>query len=162
MDVALRERGVFAFGPFRLDPTRRSLQRNGSEVALTARLFDTLLYLVQHPDRLVTRDELESAVWGGRAVEAGNLQKAISSLRQALQSDAADDIYIVTVAGRGFRFARPVSFEPEPVEGLARGSASGGEPRGQAPPAQLTSRWRGWDVLAPGLVALAVAGGAGL
>ncbi len=45
MDVSPRERGAFAFGPFRLDPTRRTLHRDGREVTLTARLFDTLLYL---------------------------------------------------------------------------------------------------------------------
>ena len=112
MDVASRERGIYAFGLYKLDPNRRCLHRDGIEVALTARLFETLLYLVQHPERLIERDELEHAVWHGRAVEGGNLQKAISSLRRVLQNGGAEETYIVTVPGRGFQFCAPVSFEP--------------------------------------------------
>jgi TolB-like protein/DNA-binding winged helix-turn-helix (wHTH) protein/tetratricopeptide (TPR) repeat protein len=112
MDVAPRERGIYAFGRYKLDPSRRCLHRDGSEVALTARLFETLLYLVQHPERLIERDELEHAVWHGRAVEGGNLQKAISSLRRVLQDGGAGETYIVTVPGRGFQFCAPVAFEP--------------------------------------------------
>ena len=112
MDVASRERGIYAFGLYKLDPNRRCLHRNGIEVALTARLFETLLYLVQHPERLIERDELEHAVWHGRAVEGGNLQKAVSSLRRVLQDGGAEETYIVTVPGRGFQFCAPVSFEP--------------------------------------------------
>ncbi len=151
MDVSLRERGVFAFGPFELDPTRRTLRQNGCEVPLTARLFDTLLYLVQHPDRLVTRDELESAVWGGRAVESGNLQKAISSLRKALQGG---EELIVTVPGRGFRFAAPVAFEPEAVEAFGHGLTGSSD--------SAVRQRRRWRRMGAGLVALAlaVAGGA--
>jgi len=117
MDVALRERGVFAFGGFRLDPVRRTLTCRGQEVALTARLFDTLLYIVQNPERLLTRDELESAIWGGRVVDESNLKQAISSLRKALLAAGAAENLIVTVAGRGYRFAVPVSFEPESFAG---------------------------------------------
>ena len=119
MDVAPRERGIYAFGLYKLDPNRRCLHRDGIEVALTARLFETLLYLVQHPERLIERDELEHAVWHGRAVEGGNLQKAISSLRRALQDGGAADTYIVTVPGRGFQFCAPVSFEPAESPSLA-------------------------------------------
>jgi TolB-like protein/DNA-binding winged helix-turn-helix (wHTH) protein len=120
MDVASRERGIYAFGLYKLDPNRRSLHRDGIEVPLTARLFETLLYLVQHPERLIERDELEHAVWHGRAVEGGNLQKAISALRRVLQDGDKrvlqdgnkEETYIVTVPGRGFQFCAPVCFEP--------------------------------------------------
>ncbi|HEX4157698.1 MAG TPA: winged helix-turn-helix domain-containing protein [Rhizomicrobium sp.] len=114
--MQLRERGTYAFGPFRLDPTRRTLTDAHGEVTLTARLFDTLLYLVQNSERLVERDELAHAVWADRAVAEGNLQKAISSLRKALHEHAPDEIFIRTVSGRGFRFAVPVIFEPDTME----------------------------------------------
>jgi serine/threonine-protein kinase len=124
-------------------------------VSLTPRLFDTLLYLVQNPERLVTRDELENAVWGGRVVEEGNLQKAISSLRKALLADGAAAGLIVTVPGRGFRFAVPVEFEPEAAEAAVPAllastaiSASATSPR----PARLRLAWA-----AAGLGAAAVA-----
>ena len=81
------------------------------EVPLTARLFDTLLYMVQNPDRLLMRGELEQAVWQGQVVAHGNLPKAISSLRKTFQDKDPAETFIVTVSGRGFRFAMPVFFE---------------------------------------------------
>ncbi len=69
---------------------------------MTARLFDTLLYLVQNSERLVERDELACAVWADRAVAEGNLQKAVSSLRKVLQTRAPSEVFIRTVPGRGF------------------------------------------------------------
>jgi DNA-binding winged helix-turn-helix (wHTH) protein/TolB-like protein len=118
MDVLFREKGTYSFGPFRLDPVRRTLLRDGDRVPLTARLFDTLLYLVEHPDRLVEREELERAVWGGRTVETGNLARAISSLRRALMADDMVDTVIVTAPGRGYRLGLPVVFEPAPLPPL--------------------------------------------
>ncbi len=113
MNISFQETGVYVFGPFRLDPTRRTVVRGGAAVNLTARLFDTLLYLVQNQHRLISREELESAVWGDRAIGQGNLQKAIFSLRRALQDDGTAEALIATVPGRGFRFTMPVSFEAD-------------------------------------------------
>jgi DNA-binding response OmpR family regulator len=63
------------------------------EVALTTRLFDTLLCFLQNPDRLLDREELSRAVWGSRTVSEGNLQKAVSSLRKVLQDRAPRVVY---------------------------------------------------------------------
>jgi TolB-like protein/DNA-binding winged helix-turn-helix (wHTH) protein/tetratricopeptide (TPR) repeat protein len=111
-DTTLRKRGVYAFGPFKLDPMRRTLHRDAVAVALPSRLFETLLYLVEHAERPVGRDELERAVWRGRVVEDGNLQRAVSSLRKALQTGIPGETYITTITGHGFQFTSPVSFEP--------------------------------------------------
>ncbi len=100
---------------------------------LAARLFDTLLYLVQAQGRLVEKDELLAAVWPGRFVEESNLQQAVSTLRKLLQVDGSDARYIVTVPGRGYRFAAPLhretgapvpaapAMQAEPLGGAARG-----------------------------------------
>ncbi len=114
MDIFAPQKGVYIFGPFRLDPVRRSLLCEGTPVKLGARLFETLFYLVENHDRLVERDELQHAVWQGRSVEECNLGQAISALRKALQAAGATESCIVTVAGRGYRFAVPVAFEPCP------------------------------------------------
>lgn len=159
MNVQLREGGNYAFGPFRLDPTRRTLVGARGEVNLTARLFDTLFFLVQNSERLVEREELAYAVWGDRTVAEGNLQKAISSLRKALHEHAPDEIFIRTVSGRGFRFAVPVILEPNTaalslVDPFVTRDASG------KPSPQW---WRSRDVillvlllLAVGLIAIAL------
>ena len=74
---------MFAFGRFRLDPARRNLTRQGTAVALSPKLFERLLYLVEHPDRVVEKDELLNAVWHGRFVEESNISQTIFTLRKA-------------------------------------------------------------------------------
>ncbi|HEY2289211.1 MAG TPA: winged helix-turn-helix domain-containing protein [Thermoanaerobaculia bacterium] len=102
----------YRFGPFELDASEHSLQVGGRPVALTRRAFDTLLYLVRHPGRLVTRDELIAAVWGDTIVEEGNLHWTISAVRKALASES-EESWIETVRGLGYRFLAPASL-PEP------------------------------------------------
>jgi TolB-like protein/DNA-binding winged helix-turn-helix (wHTH) protein len=158
MNVSLREQGVYVFGRYRLDPVRRTLSYAGRPVALTARLFDTLHYLVEHHDRLVERGELEHAVWRGRAIEDGNLQKAVSALRKVLQAQNPADIMIATVAGKGFRFTLPVTLEPDPLPadiGLAPDLAM---PTSRFPPGAWPRRRRA--ALALAVAAIAVAFGA--
>jgi DNA-binding winged helix-turn-helix (wHTH) protein len=53
MDISVRDNGVYVFGPFRLDPVRRALLRDGDPLTLPPRLFDTLLYLVENAGRVV-------------------------------------------------------------------------------------------------------------
>jgi TolB-like protein/DNA-binding winged helix-turn-helix (wHTH) protein/Tfp pilus assembly protein PilF len=117
VEALIPERGVYVFGPFRLDPVQRTLRRSGVAVELTPRLFDALCYLVQHHDRLVERAELERAVWGDRTVDASSLGKAVAALRRILQSEAADANFIVTAPGRGYRLGVLVTFEASPPVG---------------------------------------------
>src|ERR1700761_9841803 len=95
---------LFNFEQFKLDPDRRTLSRAGSPVPLTPRAFDVLLFLVQNPNRRVTREELLQAVWGSTIVEEGNLTQYISHLRKALEDDAENTRLIVTVARKGYQF----------------------------------------------------------
>ncbi len=160
MDTQTRDRGVLAFGAFRLDPVRRVLLRDGVPVKLSARLFDTLLYLVQNHDRLVEHQELEQAVWRGRIVEEGNVSKAVTSLRRALNAEDATANLIVTVAGRGYRFAMPVAFEPEPTAILAAEAAGWSPPpayAGADPPSSPRPWWRNPAYLSAAAIGLVVA-----
>jgi len=103
---------LYAFGDFRLDAGRRLLahQAQGS-VPITSRAFDTLLYLVRNPGRVVTKRELMDAVWGDAVVEENNLTQTISTLRQLLGERPDEHRFIVTVSGRGYRFIAPVAVE---------------------------------------------------
>jgi TolB-like protein/Tfp pilus assembly protein PilF len=85
---------------YRLDTDRRVLLIDGSPVNLGARAFDVLSYLQSHSDRVVTKAELLEKVWGGLAVEEGNLSVQISTLRKALGPKA-----IATVPGVGYKLA---------------------------------------------------------
>ena len=99
----------YHFGPFTLDPRKRTLSRAGSSVPLTAKAFDVLFFLVQHPNRLVTKEELLKGVWGDTFVEEGNLTQYISHLRKALGDASEDTRLIVTIARRGYQFTAPVT-----------------------------------------------------
>src|SRR5271156_3318020 len=94
---------LYHFGEFVLDPARRTLSRAGSPVALTPKAFDVLLYLVQNPNRLVTKEELLQAVWRDTIVEEGNLTQYISHLRKALGDHSEDTRLIVTIARKGYK-----------------------------------------------------------
>jgi DNA-binding winged helix-turn-helix (wHTH) protein/Flp pilus assembly protein TadD len=108
MDVSVREGRYYEFGDFVLDPMRRSLTRAGAPVPLTPTLFDTLLYLVEHPGEVVTRDHLLDAIWPRKTVDTANVSQTIFTLRRALAAAGAPDQLIATAPGAGYRFAHPV------------------------------------------------------
>ncbi|EIL98837.1 winged helix-turn-helix domain-containing protein [Rhodanobacter thiooxydans] len=98
----------YAFGDFCLDDATHALSRDGTPVALTPRVFDTLLHLLARSGELIDKDELMQAVWPSRVVEENNLNQAISALRRALGETRGEHRYILTVPGRGYRFVAPV------------------------------------------------------
>ncbi|HZC36091.1 MAG TPA: winged helix-turn-helix domain-containing protein, partial [Chthoniobacterales bacterium] len=100
---------LYNFEQFALDPQRRTLSHADSPVFLTPKAFDVLTFLVQNPNRLVTKDELLQAVWGDTFVEEGNLKQYISHLRKALGDDSGDPRLIVTIARKGYQFTANVS-----------------------------------------------------
>ena len=100
---------IYEFGDFRLDVIRRRmLRRSGALVPLTPRVFDTLLYLVQHSGGVLDKERLMEAIWPDSIVEENNLSQNISFLRRILGENPASHRYIVTVPGRGYRFVAEV------------------------------------------------------
>ena len=76
-----------------------------------------LRYLVEHPDKLVTKDELLDTVWAGTVVSDTVLKSCIRELRTALQDDVQTPRFIATVHRRGYRFIGKVASRP--VEGVS-------------------------------------------
>ena len=100
---------VYEFGEFRVDTLRMLLfGREGQVVTLPPKAFDLLRVMVTSRGRVLTKDELLSAVWRGSFVEEGNLTQAVSVLRKALNESRNDHRYIVTVPGSGYRFVAEV------------------------------------------------------
>ena len=99
---------VYEFGAFRLEPENRLLTRDGQAVALTPKAFDALVLLAERKGKLVTKDELMSALWPGTFVSESNLTQTIFMLRKALGESASEQRFIVTVPGSGYRFAAPL------------------------------------------------------
>src|SRR5580700_5308994 len=100
---------TYSFGQFVLDPGKRTLSRADSPISLTPKAFDVLLFLVQNPNRLVTKEELLQAVWGDTVVEEGNLTQYISHLRKALDHNSEDSRLIVTISRKGYQFTARVT-----------------------------------------------------
>src|SRR5277367_3415778 len=109
LDKLIPTNNLYRFGQFVLDPDKRALCRADSPVSLTPRAFDVLLFLVQNPNRLVTKEELLQAVWGDTFVEEGNLTQYISHLRKALGDNSEDARLIVTISRKGYQFTARVT-----------------------------------------------------
>jgi DNA-binding winged helix-turn-helix (wHTH) protein len=105
----------YRFGPFRLVPDQRRLERDGAPVTLTPKALDLLVALVNHRDRVLSKDEILSLVWPGQVVEEGNLAQQVLLLRRAL-AEAGE--CVATVPRFGYRFVATVVEERDgPVGG---------------------------------------------
>jgi TolB-like protein/DNA-binding winged helix-turn-helix (wHTH) protein/Flp pilus assembly protein TadD len=162
-------RSAYQFGPFRLQVDRRLLLRDGVPVALAPKALETLLALVEHRDRVLTKDELLQRIWADTVVEEGGLTRNISVLRKALGETPDDHRYIVTVPGRGYRFVADITHVGGDEDGLASDAgrrsegpgavtpATPGEPPPVATPAPAPSAWP-WRLVALGVAATLVVG----
>ena len=150
MDVTYR------FSGFSADPVRRLLfGPDGGPIALKPRVFDTLLYLIEHRGELLQKQVLLDAIWPQVVVEENNLTQAISTLRRVLGETRDEHRFIVTEPGRGYRFVAPVEavpvepatsrrgVHPSPAEAAPPSARLGASaPRSQPQPtARLHKRW---------------------
>jgi len=101
-------RRFYEFGPFRVDPHQRRLLRQNQPVPLQPKAFDILLVLVENSHKVVLKDDLMKTVWPDTFVEESNLSQHIFVLRKTLGDAVEERRYIVTVPGRGYRFAQTV------------------------------------------------------
>ncbi len=105
---SMKPEGIYEFGKFRIEVLARTLWREEEIVTLNRRAFDVLLYLVQSPGKVVSRDELLKNVWSDTFVDENSLTQSISVLRRALEEKPGDNSYIVTLPGRGYQFVTSV------------------------------------------------------
>ncbi|MFL6935052.1 MAG: winged helix-turn-helix domain-containing tetratricopeptide repeat protein [Xanthobacteraceae bacterium] len=94
----------FRFAEYEIDIGRHELRRAGEVVAIEPQVFDLLVYLVRHRDRIISKDELIDAVWHGRIVSDAALSSCISAARRAIGDNGDDQLLIRTLHKRGFRF----------------------------------------------------------
>lgn len=107
-----------------VDLARRALFRDGVEVHLHPRAFDTMMYLLTHPGRVLAKDELLQAIWPDVVVGENNLAQSIRELREALGDDAQHPVFIRTVPRRGYLFLPEVTAN-RPPEAAGAGSSTG-------------------------------------
>ena len=103
---------IYEFGPFRIDPDRELMLRDGQRLAVTPKALEVLLVLVRHSHEIVRKEELIRAVWADRVVEEANLSQCIFLLRKLLGDTSGERHYIVTLPGQGYRFVESVRMVP--------------------------------------------------
>jgi DNA-binding winged helix-turn-helix (wHTH) protein/tetratricopeptide (TPR) repeat protein len=108
LNMPTEHKVLYEFGPFRADPEKQILSRDHQQVPITPKVFETLLILVRRSGEVVTKDDLMKELWPDAFVEESNLSQNIFMLRKALGDAPEDRRYIVTVPGRGYRFATDV------------------------------------------------------
>jgi len=117
----------FVFGDYALDVSRRELRHGASLIAVEPQVFDLLVYLLQNRDRVVSKDDLLEAVWGGRIVSESTLTSRINAARRAVGDSGEQQALIRTVARKGIRFVGAVRETGAPaVNADDAGPAAGG------------------------------------
>jgi DNA-binding winged helix-turn-helix (wHTH) protein len=104
---------IYEFGPFRVDLERYLLLRDEKSIPISPKVFETLIFLIQHRGEVVKKDDIMSKVWPDTFVEESNLAQNIFLLRKSLGEEKTEHRYIITIPGAGYRFVAPV------VESLA-------------------------------------------
>ena len=138
------------FGPYALDLEALILERQGRVVPLRPKLVETLAALVQAAPRVLSKEDLMNRVWPDVTVVESSLTRNISELRSELESGCPGLEAIETLPKRGYRFALPVTEEPEPL-GTTTEKRQGDPRRWFAIAAALTLiTLGGWAVMRPG------------
>ncbi|HEX6425485.1 MAG TPA: AAA family ATPase [Acidimicrobiales bacterium] len=149
------------FGDAEVDVRLVEVRRGGEPQPVEPQVFDVLVHLIRHRDRVVSKEELLDEVWGDRFVSESALTSRIKAARQALGDNGRDQRIIRTVHGRGYRFVAEV--EPEAAAGTVPAPAGAPAPlvEREADLAALAAAFAAAAQDPPGRVAL-VGGEAGI
>ena len=97
--IATEPKVLYEFGPFPVDPEKQALLRDDHPVAISPKVFESLLILVRQRE-VVSKDDLMKALWPDAFVEEANLSQNIFMLRKAFGNIAEDRRYIMTLPGK--------------------------------------------------------------
>jgi len=114
----------FLFENHVLSTDRRELRRGCELVAVEPQVFDLLIYLLTHRDRVVSKDDLFASVWAGRVVSDSTLTSRINAARKAIGDSGEYQKLIRTVARKGFRFIGAVQISEAGAENVDAGGAA--------------------------------------
>lgn len=103
---------IYVFGDCQLDTSLYSLERAGQTIRLRPKVFKVCLYLLEHRDRVVSREELCAQVWPGQFISQATLEGVIRTVRQAVGDSGQTQVIIQTLHGYGYRFVAEVEERP--------------------------------------------------
>ena len=126
----------YFFEEYAFDTDRRELHRGADVVSIAPQVFDLLDYLIRNRERVVSKDDLISAVWNGRIVSDAALTTRLNAARSAIGDTGDKQRLIKTLPRKGFRFVGTVQEEAEaaiaPVSSAAQNDDTA--PRPPSPP----------------------------
>ena len=107
----------YLFEEFAFDTDRRELHRGADVVSIAPQVFDLLDYLIRNRERVVSKDDLISAIWNGRIVSDAALTTRLNIARSVIGDTGHEQRLIKTLPRKGFRFVGPVLEAHEPADG---------------------------------------------
>ncbi|WEX90891.1 winged helix-turn-helix domain-containing protein [Sinorhizobium garamanticum] len=107
---------AFRFGPFRIVPAERVVEKHGERVQIGSRAFDLLLVLVENSGEVVSKKQLTSRAWPDTVVDEVSLRVHISGLRKTLGKTPLGTPYITNVSGRGYMLVVPAERDDAPPQ----------------------------------------------
>lgn len=128
------------FGPFRLFPAARVLERDGINLALGSRALDILIALIERAGEIVKHRELIARAWRGLVVDTGNLRVQVTHLRKSLDDGKQGARYIANVPGQGYSFVAPLGVPQAVLPPIVPPSAATGRATVSVSASQYTSR----------------------
>jgi predicted ATPase/DNA-binding winged helix-turn-helix (wHTH) protein len=129
-----------SFGPFRLFPGRRLVERDGVPLRIGSRSLDILIVLVERAGEVVSKAELMSRVWPKTVVDESGLRVHLAGLRRSISDGLDGARYIANVTGRGYCFVAPVERHGTPSDVATEETASNPLARLPAPPRRMVGR----------------------
>lgn len=99
---------VFRFFEFEIITARREIVRDGESLPVEPKVYDLLLYLLEHAERAVSKNELQDAIWPNVIVTESALTRCIMKARRLVGDDSKNQRVIGTVQKSGYRFVAPV------------------------------------------------------
>ncbi|TPQ41829.1 adenylate cyclase 3 [Bradyrhizobium guangdongense] len=107
----------YFFEDYSFDTEKRELRRRSEIVPTTPQVFDLLEYLIRNRDRVVSKDDLVTSIWNGRAISDAALTTRLNAARTAIGDSGGEQRLIKTLPRKGLRFVGSVSEVPEPIYG---------------------------------------------
>ena len=124
---------IYVFDRCEVDLQNYELRYQDNTVAVGPKIFDLLVYLIEHRDRVVTRQELFDHIWPDQFISDWALTRCVSEVRKAIGDEGGDQQIIRTVYGRGYRFMTSVEVHAPSSPEDETSAASDNQPRDNLP-----------------------------
>ena len=100
---------IYRFGEYQIDTDIFELRRGAEVIKVEPQVFDLLIYLISHRNRVVSQSELLDSIWSGKIVSLSTVASRINAARSAIGDSGAAQKLIRTIQRKGFRFVGEVS-----------------------------------------------------